>query len=99
MSEPLRKAILRVLLPARQIPDGATVSKPTGQKKYALRRGLVIYAEEGANRKSTVSPAAGSVFLLTEFGGSISQHSDSSLLHWHTTLDGLIAHAAQEKWP
>jgi hypothetical protein len=41
----MREMMLRVLMPAGEIPVGATVTKRTGEKPYILRDKITIYTE------------------------------------------------------
>lgn len=58
---------VRIVLPARLIPDGQLVSKPTGTKLYTLKRELKLYGE-GAK---IVKENPDILFLLSEDSISI----------------------------
>jgi len=85
MKEPKIEAsdVIRVLLPAHKIPEGATVTKRSGDKLYTLRRELLLYTNEGKN------VLASGCFLCDNVGNA--NQVDSELeLHWVLTTNELL---------
>ena len=85
MSEP--SGLYTLILPASQIPDGAIVTKRTGEKPYRLTRKVKVYVNNiqgnGADMQELV-PAPGSVYLLPEERGlSINQYPEDIPLAVH----------------
>jgi hypothetical protein len=81
---------IKVLLPAKFIPNGATVSKVSGTKPYVLSRGLKLYTNGTESQTRDVVPAANTVFLLdAERCESINQLGAETVLSWHTTPEEL----------
>lgn len=78
------ETILRVLLHASEIPDGAAVSKRTGDKLYTLRHNVVFWDEKGV--KQTVVEG----FFIVDTQGNINQVKPLTMLHWNITADDLI---------
>lgn len=58
---------LRIIFPAGEIPDGATVTKKTGTKEHTIRRQVVVYQVD--KTKHTIDASHGAVFLVDERGG------------------------------
>ena len=71
-----------LLMRAFEIPDGAIVTKRTGEKEYMLKRDIKIYGEaEGECREVTVKE--GFVFLIPKGGGNINAVSEGTKLLRH----------------
>lgn len=76
-------------LPARQIPDGWTVRKPTGEVKYTLKHRITLYGSYGVETQEVATIP--DVFFLV--GRSISAVPGSKLLTVDChTLDELQVH-------
>jgi len=90
-------AQIRVLLPAKHIPSGATVSKATGTKPYTLVRELKLFANGTESERREVVPAPNTVFLLDDTRrDSIDQIEDETVLSWHTTPEELWSHCEDD---
>jgi hypothetical protein len=76
---------LRVLLPASKIPNGATITKRTGEVVYILRQGLKVYSDTKGERPLDIE----GVFLINT-RGEINQVKPDTLLHWHVTAETLV---------
>lgn len=75
---------IRLLLRAKYIDDGATVTKPTGQKKYTLRRSIKIYGEN----QQEITCDVDNVFLVDE-QGNINMIADSTELMVYMNIGDL----------
>lgn len=80
---------MKLLIEAREIPDNATVSKRTGDKKYTLSRTLKIY-NEGAE-PTVINADANTVFIQAGISVSINAINAETLLHWHVREEDLAA--------
>lgn len=85
---------LAVLMPAARIPDGATVSKRTGEKRYILRDRIEMYgvapdclAKAGKNTLMAPPRAA----FLVDASGNLSLIDGPTLLLWHISVAELHA--------
>lgn len=78
---------MKLLIEAREIPDNATVSKRTGDKKYTLSRTLKIY-NEGAE-PTVINADANTVFIQAGIG--INAINAETLLHWYVREEDLAA--------
>lgn len=56
------KDVVKLLVPLRMVPDGATVTKRTGEKEYVVSRAVRIYGDGPV--KQAITPDAGTVFLV-----------------------------------
>ena len=56
---------IKIILPASDIDDGATVYKIKGSVPYTLRNKLIIY---GDPEKKTIEPTKGVIFLINAHG-------------------------------
>jgi hypothetical protein len=75
---------MRVLLGAKYILDGATVTKLNGKQKYTLRRSIKIYGENQQEIQCEVD----NVFLIDEHG-NINMISESTELMVHLSSEDL----------
>lgn len=55
--------MLSLLLPAKFIPDGTEVRKPTGQVKYNLVRQLTVHYDKAPDKKQVIH-TEGVIYLL-----------------------------------
>ncbi len=79
--------LIEVLLPAGDIPDGATVTKRTGAKEYKLKHKIKIYADKDSGTSAQVLEADGVKYLTGD--GAINAISDKVVLIWKTTTGEL----------
>lgn len=75
-----------VLLPAHKIPDGAIISRRTGDYRYTLRHGVTVYPVP----KTDAKPLKIDGFFVVNERGDINQVTPDTLLHWNTTAEGLV---------
>ncbi len=59
--------IFKLLMPAEEVPEGATVTKRAGTKLYELRRKLTIYGPAGGQARE-ITADEGCVFLIANAG-------------------------------
>lgn len=77
---------LRILLPAHEIPDRSTVSKPKGEYTYTFLRKLQVYP---VKKESPKLMDLDGYFLS---GASINQITPNTMLHWHVTVEEFFAY-------
>lgn len=70
---------MKLILPANQIPEGATVTKRTGESEYCLRRSLKMYTAGAAMKE--IKADDGCVFLVGP-SGNVNIHSGETELAW-----------------
>lgn len=77
--------MIKVLLPAGDIPLKSTVTLRTGEKRYVLTDEIKIYAKGLPEQTQTITAKEGAVFLipLDSSKGSINAISSNTLLLWH----------------
>lgn len=68
---------LRLLVPARMVPDRSMVTKRSGEKVYTLRRQIRVFPED--QKEGKVTPIDG--FFLC-FEGDINQIGPETMLLW-----------------
>ena len=87
----------RIILPAKQIPVGSTVSKITGSKEFVLANGLTVYRKRRDNEdksrpsKIEVFSEEDEVMLLAEGYASI-EPNDKELV-WLATPEEFAEYA------
>jgi len=83
------KTNITVILPAKEIPLGSTVTKRTGTYKFKLADSITIYHEGG--NKQLVTADDGNRFLLPNGDSrSISSISGQTELAWTTDTETLM---------
>jgi len=80
--------VIKVMLPAWQIPVGSTVTKRTGRKEYILTDRLTVYPLAGHGEKQEIRADDGVRFLVQEHGTANAIQGSLELV-WITTMDGL----------
>jgi hypothetical protein len=84
-------SLIRVVMQAKDIPDGATVSKKTGMLQYTVRRELRVYYDKHKDAEPTVLKAQdGAVFLVGREGDINAYDRDTELL-WFAPIEELAA--------
>lgn len=74
-----------VLLPVEMIPDGATVTKRTGDKEYIFRRNFTVWLlPDQPDRKMQIE----GFFIGAD--GEVNQVKEGTLLHWHIYAEDLV---------
>lgn len=81
--------VFKLLLPAAEIPDGATVSKRTGEAEYVLKTSLKIFAGKTGTTDQVIKAHDGAVFLVSP-NGSINAYPGTTLIHWIVGEDELF---------
>lgn len=89
-----RDASIKVLVQAKHVPTGATVTKATGEKEYALVRSINLYAE-GRGVMRLVEPAPDTVFLVDK--ATATQVSEDTIIGWRTTPEELWDAVREER--
>ena len=81
--------MIRVIIPAWQVPDGSIVTKKTGEKEYHLQKDIVVYRENG--EKTEIKSDHETFFLIPEDGGLISINciGANKLVMWLAEPDDL----------
>ena len=74
---------MRILLCARQIPLGESVTKRSGEKRYILKDSIRIFTKDG--KCQTIEATEGAVFLTCE--GDANAIDGSTLLLWDIPQD------------
>lgn len=69
---------LKVLLPLRDFPDGATVTKKTGQVQLTVRSEITVYNEN--RTRQVIKPNDGCRFLLDDRGNINAYSGDTEFL-------------------
>ena len=81
--------LMRVIMPAKDIPDGARVTKKTGMVQYILRRELRVFHDKHKDAEATLLKAQdGSVFLLGGEGDINAYDRDTELV-WFAPVEEL----------
>lgn len=78
--------IAKVILPLHRIPDGATVTKRTGEKPYLVKETLTVYNHDGTYAKGDepqTIKTSGVRFLLCPRSGDINAHTFDLEVVWH----------------
>lgn len=96
--------LMKVLLPAGSIPNGALITKRTGTAEYRLHRGLRFYATKEAKDKlgeetRTVDAKDGCVFLVDEEKGTVNVYPRTTEFMWLVRADELERHLRDELHP
>jgi hypothetical protein len=86
--------MIKVLLPASDIPLGSTVTKKNGEKVYILRDSIKIFS---TNKDVTIPAEDGSRFLIASGDptgyfdvGNACVVSNTTILCWHAEIEVLI---------
>jgi hypothetical protein len=87
---------LRVLLPAGEIPSGATVAKRTGENRYTLSYDLMLYQEDALRKEGAQPVRVEGLFLVGE-RASITQVKPETMLHWIVTAEDFVE-TIQRSW-
>lgn len=85
--------MMKVLLPACEIPNGSIVTKATGQKPYLLTDKVTIYGGTSSNR-DVIESLDGTRFmspteLSSGMSASINAVSGDTVLAWHVEPETL----------
>lgn len=86
---------MKVILPASRIPNGATVSKKTGEKRYTLRDTVPIWDVPENSSLPECLEGEGVKFLASDDGALVVVAHDKELV-WHVRADDLICHLQTE---
>ena len=80
--------VIKVILPASEIPLGSTVTKRTGSSEYTIADSITIHKEGGG--KQVIKAEDGNRFLMPDGDSrSISSVSGSTELCWLTDFETL----------
>jgi len=79
----MTERLYKLLLHAREIPPGATVTKRTGEKKYVLRDQIKVYRAQGDVQE--IRALDGTRFLVGPSGDIDVVGSETELV-WHASL-------------
>jgi len=80
--------IIKVILPAAEIPLDSVVTKRTGEKEYTLRDRVRVFGESGERREIVAS--GGSRFIVSPNGDANVVNADTELC-WLTDREQLLA--------
>lgn len=84
---------IKVILPSLNIPDGATVTKVGGQKKYTLRRVIKIYGggttDDGKTMVQTIDAAPDACYIVSDTGDANIIFRTTELM-WHVNAGTLL---------
>lgn len=88
---------LKIVLPSEYIPDGATVTKVSGQKKYTLRRVVKIYGLQlgPTCEVNSVTAAEGQCFIVSSTGDANVVEGSTELM-WHVDSNSLCAKLTED---
>ena len=89
--------ILRILLPAKQIPNGSMVSKKNGAYTYTLTHSLKAYPESVKSGEERGEMIEIKGLFLHGNRGNINQVKPDTELHWHVDAEWLVDHL-QRRW-
>jgi len=78
---------IKVILPARDIPEGSTVTKITGTKKYTISSTVKFY---GGEEKYPHVESDGTVRFLLSEGGDVNVISHNLELKWKVSPQELV---------
>lgn len=78
---------MKVVMHAGDIPDGATITKRTGQKEYTLKDKIVVYTDKESTAAAITLQTPGVKYLTGD--SSINAVSSDVELVWHTDLTAL----------
>lgn len=87
---------LRVLLPAEEIPDGATVSKRTGEERYVLRHNLRVFPDDELRRSGAVVFDVTGYFMIGA-RGNVTQVQGKKMIHWVVVAEDFVE-TIQNSW-
>ena len=76
--------MMKVLMPAKDIPLGAIVTKKTGDKPYTIRENVKIYGTVEQQTIREIKCDDGTRFLVSATGDINIVNSDTELL-WHVS--------------
>lgn len=85
--------VWKILLPASKIPDGAQVSKRTGDMVYTLNKQIKVYPDKSVESKVEIDVKG--CFLFGPRGG-INQIDPNLQLHWIVGVDELYYYLEEE---
>jgi hypothetical protein len=87
---------MKVLMRAGMLPDGALVTKKTGQAKFRIRRRMRFYTNGGADesQRQTVVPRDGCVILVEVANGdrgndAVNIYPATTEFMWHVDSEEL----------
>jgi len=78
---------IKILLPAWKIPEGETVTKPTGTKEYQLRKDIRVFNQIKREDGYTITAEKGTLLLVYETNINIISANDT--LGWVTSFESL----------
>ena len=78
---------LKLILPAKLIPEKSVVTKKTGEKEYILTKSIKIYDQVGKSNQ-VINANDGTVFLVD--GENINVHSGETLMCWVVDESSLL---------
>lgn len=87
--------VVKVIVPAGRVPNGATVTKRNGTNVYTVAREIRVYMQERVP-PTVVKAEDGGVFLLNG-GPSVSCVSGTTELVWHADPDSLVRALVMEE--
>jgi hypothetical protein len=79
--------MIKLILPANQIPVESTVTKKTGDKKYTLRKELRVFSIDKTEQK--IKAENGTVFIVSEKGDANAVSGTEELV-WHATNNAAL---------
>ncbi|TXH50308.1 MAG: hypothetical protein E6Q97_20775 [Desulfurellales bacterium] len=83
------KMEIRILVPLKDVPENAIVTKKTGRKPYTVRRKMALYSKAEGVSNHEFYCRDGCAILLDQETGNGSIYPDSMEVIWNTTLDSL----------
>jgi len=89
---------IKVIVPAWQIPDEATVSKRTGTKKYLLRRKITIYNHSTEKESPQNIEAKENTVFLVSTNGNIEAYGGKVELIWYTDYHGICSFLSEHDY-
>jgi len=72
---------MKLILPARHIPEGSTVTKRNGTNKYTLVRKIRIFPEKSGQAREELTAKDGCVFLVNGIG-DVNTHAPTTEFVW-----------------
>jgi hypothetical protein len=80
---------LKVLIALGQVPEGARITKRTGEKVYVVHDAIVVYAEDSQKRELARHNHSFRFLFPEDGGGAINEMWRDKLVIWLTTLEEL----------
>lgn len=78
---------MKIILPIGDVPEGETVTKATGAKKYIVRKSISVYRQ---GETQVIESGEGVMFLMpVEPSGNINTLPAHKEVAWDLTLDKL----------